>query len=367
MGMGVSAIVLAAGEGSRMRSARPKPLHMICGRSMVMHVIHALSELDVERTVVVVGHHAERVTKKVQEQAPGWAQVTFVEQAVQRGTGDAAMVGMTAIPGDDLDDESTVVVLPGDTPLLRAETLAQLVSTHLANGNGATLLTSVLDDPTGYGRVIRAPSKAGDGRVLRIVEQRDANDDERAVQEVCTSMYAFRRDLLGPALRHLSPDNAQGEYYLTDVIGVLASMGHRIGSVIAPPDETQGVNDRWQLALAERELRNRTNRQWLLNGVTMLDPRQTFLDVTVRLGRDVTLYPGTILQGNTVIGDGCEIGPDTRLVDCVVAPNCVVEHTVGHEAEIGEAAHVGPFAHLPPGGAVEGGLTTGAFYTAPVG
>jgi bifunctional UDP-N-acetylglucosamine pyrophosphorylase/glucosamine-1-phosphate N-acetyltransferase len=144
-------------------------------------------------------------------------------------------------------------------------------------------------------------------------------------------------------------------------------MGHRIGSVIAPPDETQGVNDRWQLALAERELRNRTNRQWLLNGVTMLDPRQTFLDVTVRLGRDVTLYPGTILQGNTVIGDGCEIGPDTRLVDCVVAPNCVVEHTVGHEAEIGEAAHVGPFAHLPPGGAVEGGLTTGAFYTAPVG
>jgi bifunctional UDP-N-acetylglucosamine pyrophosphorylase / glucosamine-1-phosphate N-acetyltransferase len=363
--MGVSAIVLAAGEGTRMRSSRPKPLHMICGRAMVMHVIHALRALDVDRTVVVVGHGAERVTKKVQEQAPDWAKVTFVEQTVQRGTGDAAMVGMTAIPGDDLDDESTVVVLPGDTPLLRADTLAELVATHVAHGNAATLLTSVLDEPTGYGRVIRQPSKAGDGRVLRIVEQRDANADERAVREVCTSMYAFRRDLLGPALRHLSPVNSQGEYYLTDVVGVLASMGHRIGTVIAPAGETQGVNDRAQLALAERELRARTNRAWLLNGVTMLDPRQTFLDVTVQLGRDVTLYPGTILQGATVIGDGCEIGPDTRLVDCVVAADCVVEHAVGHDSEIGEGSRVGPYAHLPAGSAVAAGSVTGSFYTAP--
>jgi bifunctional UDP-N-acetylglucosamine pyrophosphorylase/glucosamine-1-phosphate N-acetyltransferase len=363
--MAVSAIVLAAGEGTRMRSSRPKPLHMICGRAMVMHVIHALSGLDVDRTVLVVGHGAERVTKKVQEQAPSWAQVTFVEQTIQRGTGDAAMVGMTAIPGDDLDDESTIVVLPGDTPLLRPETLVELVATHVSNGYAATLITSVLDDPTGYGRIIRAPSKSGDGRVLRIVEERDADPDERAVREVCTSMYAFRRDFLGPALRHLSPDNAQGEYYLTDVISALATMGHRIGCVVAPEDETQGVNDRWQLALAERELRNRTNRAWLLNGVTMLDPRQTFLDVTVKLGRDVALYPGTILQGSTVIGDGCEIGPDTRLVDCVVAADCVVENTVGTESEIGAGAHVGPYAHLPSGSSVAEGHRTGAFYTAP--
>src|SRR5215210_6739621 len=333
--MTVSAIVLAAGEGSRMRSARPKPLHQICGRPMVMHVIHALAEVGVDRTVVVVGHGAERVTKKVQEQAPGWAHVTFVEQPIQRGTGDAAMVGMTAIPGDDLDDDSTVVVLPGDTPLLRPETLDALVSTHVANGYAATLISSIAADPTGYGRVIRAASKDGDGRVLRIVEQRDATADEREVREINTSMYAFRRDLLGPALRHLSPVNSQGEYYLTDVVGVLAGMGHRIGCVVAPEAETQGVNDRWQLALAERELRNRTNRSWLLNGVTMLDPRQTFVDVTVNLGRDVTLYPGVILQGSTVIGDGCEIGPDTRLVDCIVSADCTVENTVGHESEIG--------------------------------
>jgi bifunctional UDP-N-acetylglucosamine pyrophosphorylase/glucosamine-1-phosphate N-acetyltransferase len=365
--MAVSAIVLAAGEGTRMRSARPKPLHMICGRAMVMHVIHALSALEVDRTVVVVGHGAERVTKKVQEQAPGWAQVTFVEQVVQHGTGDATMVGMTAIPGDDLDDDSTVVVLPGDTPLLRPETVEELVATHVANGHAATVISSIATDATGYGRIVRAPSKDGDGRVLRIVEQRDATPDEREIQEFNTSMYAFRRDLLGPALRHLSPVNTQGEYYLTDVIGVLAGMGHRIGSVTAPEAETQGVNDRWQLALAERELRNRTNRYWLLNGVTMLDPRQTFVDVTVTVGRDVTLYPGAILQGSTVIGDGCEIGPDTRLVDCVVGSDCTVENTVGVESEVGAGAHVGPFAHLPSGSAVAEGVHTGAFYTAPVG
>jgi bifunctional UDP-N-acetylglucosamine pyrophosphorylase / glucosamine-1-phosphate N-acetyltransferase len=357
----VSAIVLAAGEGTRMRSRRPKPLHLICGRAMVLHVIHALEQVRPQRTALVVGHGAEQVTKKVQELAPAWANVVFVEQPTPRGTGDAAAHGMSAFPGDDLDDESTVVVVPGDTPLLRPETLDELVASHVANGNAATLLTSVLDDPAGYGRVVRA----ADDRVLRIVEQGDASPDELAVHEVATSIYAFRREVLGPALRHVSPDNSQGEFYLTDVVGVLGGMGHRIACVQAPADETQGVNDRWQLALAERELRSRTNRAWLLNGVTMLDPRQTFIDVTVRLGRDVTLYPGTILQGNTVVGDGCEIGPDTRLVDCVVGRGCLVQHTVGVEAEMGDGARVGPYAHLPPGSAVAADAVTGAFYTAP--
>jgi bifunctional UDP-N-acetylglucosamine pyrophosphorylase / glucosamine-1-phosphate N-acetyltransferase len=356
----VSAIVLAAGEGTRMRSNRPKALHMICGRAMVLHVIHALELVRPERTALVVGHGAERVTKKVQEQAPGWANVVFVEQPAQRGTGDAAAHGMTAFPGDDLDDDSTIVVLPGDTPLLRPETVDALVASHVATGSAATLLSSVLEDPTGYGRVIRAP----DGRVLRIVEQGDAGAEELAVHEIGTSIYAFRREVLGPALRHLSPDNAQGEFYLTDVIAVLSGMGHRIGCVQAPAEETQGVNDRWQLALAERELRSRTNRRWLLNGVTMLDPRQTFIDVTVKLGRDVTLYPGTMLGGNTIIGDGCDIGPNTRLEGCVVGRDCVVQDAVGVDAEIGDRARVGPYAHLPAGSSVAPREITGAFYTA---
>jgi bifunctional UDP-N-acetylglucosamine pyrophosphorylase/glucosamine-1-phosphate N-acetyltransferase len=247
--------------------------------------------------------------------------------------------------------------------LLRPETLRQLVETHVECANAATLLTSVVDDPTGYGRVIRK----ADGQAARIVEHRDAAPDELDVKEICTSIYAFRRDLLGPALRKLTTDNAQGEYYLTDVISVLGAMGHRIGVVQAPAGETQGVNDRWQLALAERELRSRTNREHLLNGVTMLDPRQTFIDVTVTIGQDVTLYPGTILQGSTVVGDGCEIGPDTRLVDCAVGAGAIVEHTVGHDAEIGPSAVVGPYAHLPAGSHVAANATTGAFYTAPVG
>jgi len=361
--MSVSAIILAAGEGTRMRSSRPKPLHLICGRAMVLHVIHSLEQLRPERTAVVVGHGAEQVTKKVQQLAPAWANVAFVEQLEQNGTGDAAATGMTAFPGDDYDDEATIVVLPGDTPLLRADTVRELVDVHVECGNAATLLTSIMDDPTGYGRVIRK----ADGQADRIVEHRDAAPDELDVKEICTSIYAFRRDLLGPALRKLTTDNAQGEYYLTEVISVLAGMGHRIGCVQAPAGETQGVNDRWQLALAERELRSRTNRAWLLNGVTMLDPRQTFIDVTVDIGRDVTLYPGTILQGSTVIGDGAEIGPDTRLVDCAVGAEATVEHTVGHDAEVGPRAIVGPYAHLPSGTSVASGTTTGAFYTAPVG
>ena len=345
-----------------MRSDRPKPLHRICGRPMVLHVIHALERLHPVRTVIVVGHGAELVTKRVQETAPAWANVAFVEQVEQNGTGDATAIGMSALVGDDYDDDAIVLVLPGDTPLLAAATLDELVSTHVANGNAATLLTSVLDDPTGYGRVVRA----GDQRVLRIVEQRDATPDELDIKEWNTGVYVFRRDLLGPALRNLTADNTQGELYLTDVIGGLAAMGHRVGAVKAPSTETQGVNDRWQLAMAEREFRNRTNRHWLLNGVTMLDPRQTFIDVTVQLGRDITIYPGTILQGDTVVGNGTDIGPHTQLDSCAIGRECSVRHTVGVDAEIGDGADVGPFAHLPAGSTVVAGATTGPFYTAPV-
>ncbi len=330
---------------------------------MVLHVIHALEKLAPERTAVVVGHGAEQVTKKVQSMAPAWANVAFVEQIEQNGTGEAAAIGMTAFDGDDYDDEATIVVLNGDAPLLRAETLDELVATHVANGNAATLLTSVMDDPTGYGRVVRKP----DGQVLRVVEQRDASPEELDIKEWNTGIYAFRRDLLGPALRSLTTDNTQGEYYLTDVIAALAGMGHRVGCVQAPAAETQGVNDRWQLALAERELRARTNRRWLLNGVTMLDPRQTFIDVNVTIGRDVTIYPGTILQGTTAIGAGCEIGPDTQLVDCAVGDGAKIVHAVGRDAEVGTDAVVGPYAHLPSGSSVTSGSVTGAFYTAPTG
>jgi bifunctional UDP-N-acetylglucosamine pyrophosphorylase / glucosamine-1-phosphate N-acetyltransferase len=359
--MSVSAIVLAAGAGTRMRSDRPKPLHRICGRPMVLHVLHALERLQPDCTAVVVGHGAELVIKKIANEAPAWVNVTFVEQSEQNGTGEATAIGMTALSGDDYDDEASIVVLPGDTPLLGSETLDELVATHVANSNAATLLTSVLDDPAGYGRIVRA----SDGRVVRVVEQRDATPDELDIKEWNTGVYAFRRDLLGPALRNLTADNSQGELYLTDVIAQLAAMGHRVGAVTAPSWETQGVNDRWQLALAEREFRNRTNRRWLLNGVTMLDPRQTFIDVTVKLGRDVTIYPGTVLQGSTVIGDGCDIGPDAQLNDCNVGSGTRVRQTVADGGTIGDGCDVGPFAHITQSANLPAGTRTGPFYTSP--
>jgi bifunctional UDP-N-acetylglucosamine pyrophosphorylase/glucosamine-1-phosphate N-acetyltransferase len=361
---GVHAIVLAAGQGTRMRSERPKPLHVICGRPMVVHVLHALLGLDVERTVVVVGHEAERVTARVRAGSPTVLDVSFIEQRVQRGTGDAVMVGLTAFADDDLDDTSTVLIVPGDTPLLRWETLAELVAFHEAGGHGATVLAAHMADPTGYGRLVRDKH----GMVARVVEEGEATPEERAIQEVNTSIYCFRRDLLGPALRRVSPDNSQGEYYLTDVVAVLHDTGHGVDVfTVEDAQQVQGVNDRWQLAMAERELRARINRRWLLDGVTMLDPNQTFIDATVRLGRDVTLYPGTMLQGATEVGDGCEIGPDTRLVDCVVGDGALVEHAVARESEIGAGARVGPYAALGPGSVVPSGTVTGAFYTGSAG
>jgi bifunctional UDP-N-acetylglucosamine pyrophosphorylase/glucosamine-1-phosphate N-acetyltransferase len=357
--MPVNAIVLAAGEGTRMRSTRPKPLHRICGRSMVMHVIHALEGLPLEQTVVVVGHGAERVTKSVQEEAPAWAGVTFTEQLVQRGTGDAAMVGLSACGIERLDDASTVLILPGDTPLIRAETIHHLVQIHESTGNSATVLSTQVVDPSGYGRILHAK----DGRVTRIVEDKDANEEELAITEINTGIYAFRRDVLGPALRRIGNNNSQAEYYLTDVIEVLAQMGHTVQSLEAPYSETAGVNDRLQLALAERELRARINQSWLLSGVTMLDPAQAFIDVTVRIGQDVTLFPGVILQGDTSIGDGCEIGPGCHITDSVVGPRVTLHSSFVEDAEIGADAVIGPFASIPPGTSVANGQRTGAFYT----
>ncbi|MEY4373125.1 MAG: putative bifunctional protein GlmU [Actinomycetota bacterium] len=350
-----------------MHSDRPKPLHLICGRAIVMHVLHALDGLDLERTVVVVGADAERVTKKVHEQAPVWANVTFVEQAARHGSGDATLVGLSAFDSDDLDDTSTVIVLPGDRPLLRPDTVARLVERHESEGNAATVLTVLRSDVDGQRRIVRVDQRKNDHHILRIAEANEpvTQTGHTGPYECSTSIFAFRRDLLGPALRRLRPLGGPGIYALADVIETLSTMGYRIGSVeVNDESEVAAVDDRWQLAMAERELRARTNRDWLLRGVTMLDPRQTFIDVTVELGRDITLFPGTMLQGRTIVGDGCEIGPNTRLVDCVVGSGAVVQNTVGSEAEIGAGAQVGPFAFLEQGSSVGENARTGPFYTA---
>lgn len=356
----MSAVVLAAGEGTRMKSARPKPLHLLCGRPLVLHVIDALAELDIDRVVVVVGHGAERVTKTLHEDAPLGVAVDFVEQHVQRGTGDAVATALTSFPDDDFTD-GDIVVLPGDAPLLRPATLAALVRTHRVTDAACSILTARLEHPTGYGRIVRGK----DDRVRRIVEEADADEDEREIDEINTSVYVFRRSVLAPSLRRLSPENANGEYYLTDVVSVLYDAGYNVVTmVVGDPMEAAGVNDRAQLATAEAELRDRTNERWMRRGVTMLDPERTYIDATVELAPDVTLFPGTLLQGRTVIATGAEIGPDTRLVDCVVGEEAIVEQTVGRQAEVGAQARVGPFAVLSPGTQVAPGTVTGPFFEA---
>jgi len=353
----LAAVVLAAGEGSRIRSDTPKVLHELCGRPMVLHVVDALAELPLERVVIVVGHGAERVTKTLQEQLVTEVPVEFVEQRVQRGTGDAVSVALTSSAFDDLDAEDDILVLPGDHPLLSAETIAMLATEHRVQDAAATVLTVHAADPTGYGRVIRDK----DDRVARIVEHADADDDERAVDEINTSIYCFRRNLLAPALRRLSPENAQGEYYLTDAIEVLRAAGHKVIAVTAEPAAAMGVNDRAQLAEAESVLRGRINRRWMLDGVTMVDPSRTYVDATVVLEPDVRILPGTILEGRTQVAAGSVIGPDSHLVDTIVGERATVANSVAREVEIGDDCQVGPFAYLRPGTRLAAGAKAGTF------
>lgn len=352
----LSAVVLAAGEGTRMRSSLPKVLHPLCGRPMVIHVIETLVALPLERVVVVVGHAADAVTTAIQEQVHTDIPIEFVEQRVQRGTGDAASVALTAF--SDTADEDDVIVCSADIPLLAPETLATLATEHRIADAAATLLTAVLADPSGYGRIVRDAR----GNVARIVEETDAGPDELAITEVNPSIYCFRRAFLAPALRRVSPENAQGEYYLTDVIEVLRSTGHTVLAVpAADASETLGVNDRAQLADAEAVLRRRINAAWMRAGVTMVDPARTYVDAAVELSPDVRLLPGTILEGRTTVASGAVIGPDTRLVDAVVGEGAEIQSSVVHEAEVGPDVHVGPFAHLRPGTVLARGAKVGSF------
>jgi bifunctional UDP-N-acetylglucosamine pyrophosphorylase/glucosamine-1-phosphate N-acetyltransferase len=251
--MSVSVIVLAAGAGTRMRSELPKPLHPVCGRPMVLHVIDAVIDVDPDQVIVVIGHGADQVADALDAQAPEWARLDVAVQAEQHGTGHAAAIGLAALATREPDD--TVIILPGDTPLLRRETIAALCAARVERGEAATVLSSTLDDPTGYGRIVRDEN----GRVIRIVEQRDASEAELAIREWNTGVYAVARGLLAPALDRLGTDNAQGEYYLTDVIATLAADGHLIGTVVTEPEEAHGVNDRDQLAEAEALMKRRLN------------------------------------------------------------------------------------------------------------
>ena len=335
-----------------MRSERPKPLHLLCGRPMILHVLDAMAEIDVRRVVVVVGHRGEWVTKTLVQHAPPTMQIEFVEQLTQSGTGDALAVGLTGLPDDD-DEVEDVVVLPGDTPLLRPQTLAALVRAHRAEAAGATLLTAVVENPAGYGRVVHGK----DGDVSRVVEEADATEEEKAIDEVNTSIYCFRRSLLAPTLRRLSPANAQGEYYLTDAVAVLSSAGYAVRSLVLPDSmEAAGVNDRAQLAVAEAELRDRINERWMRRGVTMWDPERTYVDAGSPSGGG-RLAPARSDPAGQLHHRGrgrdraqqCADRHDRR------PPSVVVAESVCTRAIIGDGAIVGPYCVLEPGAEVAAG------------
>ncbi|WAX79637.1 bifunctional UDP-N-acetylglucosamine diphosphorylase/glucosamine-1-phosphate N-acetyltransferase GlmU [Streptomyces sp. KMM 9044] len=334
-------VVLAAGEGTRMKSATPKVLHDICGRSLVGHVLAASGELEPENLVVVVGHAREQVIAHLAEVAPD---VRAAVQAEQNGTGHAVRRGLEELGGSV---DGTVVVVCGDTPLLTGETLRRLSATHSADGNAVTVLTAEVPDATGYGRIVR---DAASGAVTAIVEHKDASEEQRAIREINSGVFAFDGVLLADALKRVRTDNSQGEEYLTDVLGILRGAGHRVGASVAGDHrEIAGINNRVQLSQARRILNDRLLTAAMLSGVTVVDPATTWVDVTVTFGRDVVVHPGTQLHGATHLAEGCEVGPNARLTDTRVGAGARVDNTVASGAEVGPEASVGPFAYLRPG------------------
>ncbi|WP_228978657.1 bifunctional UDP-N-acetylglucosamine diphosphorylase/glucosamine-1-phosphate N-acetyltransferase GlmU [Streptomyces sp. DH12] len=333
-------IVLAAGEGTRMKSKTPKVLHEICGRSLVGHVVSAARELDPGHLCVVVGHAREQVAGHLAEHYAGTRTAVQYEQ---NGTGHAVRMALEELGEVD----GTVVVVCGDTPLLSGGTLGALAATHAADGNAVTVLTAEVPDSTGYGRIVRDP---GTGAVTAIVEHKDATDAQRAISEINSGVFAFDGRLLADALGKVRTDNSQGEEYLTDVLGILREAGHRVGACVAGDHrEILGINNRVQLSEARALLNRRLLERAMTAGVTVVDPASVQLDVTVTFERDAVVHPGTQLLGATHLAEDCEVGPNTRLKDTRVGRGARVDNTVADSAEVGEGASVGPYAYLRPG------------------
>lgn len=334
-------IILAAGQGTRMKSVKPKVLHEVLGMPLVGHVLLSAQPLEAENTVVVVGHSKEAVTDYLNADFP---KVKTVTQEQQLGTGHAVSVALEALK----DVKSgPVLILAGDTPLLTTEDLAKLI--QAASGVGGAVLTAHLTDPTGYGRIIR-DSKNDDGaNVEAIVEQRDATDSQRAITEVNSGVYVFEAALLRDALTKVDSANDQGEQYLTDVVGILRSAGQAIHAVVTNQENILGVNDRRQLAEAGQVLRKRITDDWMLAGVTMVDPTSVWIDRTVKLEADVTLLQNVQLTGTTSIKSGALIGPDCTLNNTVIDNDASVVRSTTTDSHIGMAATVGPFTYLRPG------------------
>ena len=342
------AIILAAGKGTRMKSDLPKVLHKVAGISMLEHVFRAVSEIKPAKIETIVGHKAELVEKVLTGRSD------FALQSEQLGTGHAVMMAEPALAGLD----GHTLVIAGDTPLITGESLKNLVNFHVSHKNVATILTAQADNPFGYGRIIRNT----DGEVVKIVEQKDANDFEKQVKEINTGTYLFENKRLFEALKEINTDNAQGEYYLTDVISIFRQAGEKVGAYILRDfDESLGVNDRIALATAEAVMRKRINEQHMVNGVTFTNPEATYIDVDVEIGAEAVIEANVVLKGHTRIGERTVLTNGTRVVNSQIAADVVISNSDIEDSTVEAGVTVGPYAHIRPGSTLKAGVHIGNF------
>ncbi|MDP4093800.1 MAG: bifunctional UDP-N-acetylglucosamine diphosphorylase/glucosamine-1-phosphate N-acetyltransferase GlmU [Bacillota bacterium] len=344
----LTAVILAAGEGKRMKSKNAKCSHKICGKPMVEWVYRAVQGAGSQKSAIIVGHKAEQIKEILGDKAE------YACQDKQLGTGHAVMQA-----GDFLKDkDGTVIVLCGDAPLITEETLKKTLDYHKENNNSATVITAIEDDPTGYGRIIRNSQSFVSG----IIEHRDASPEQRSIKEINSGMYCFNTKLLLEALKELSNDNDQGEYYLTDTIGILLGKGYKVGAfTVSNPDEVLGINDRIQLAQASDIMKRRILDGFMKSGATIIDPASTYIDADSEIGIDTVIYPGTIIEGKSIIGEDCIIGPNSRLVNSIIENGAEVNNSVVLESRVGQETHVGPFAYIRPGSVIGSKVKIGDF------
>ena len=345
-------IIMAAGEGTRMKSKLPKVLHKVCGKPILQYVIDASKGANVEKNIVIVGHGGD-IVKEYFKEEPIVFKTQPIGPNVPYGTGYAVMQGL-----DHVDDNSTVTILSGDTPLITEETISKLMEYHNNNGFQATILTTILEDATGYGRIIREENKD----VLKIVEHKDTTEKEKQIKEINSGIYCFDGKLLKYAINKIDNNNAQNEYYITDVIGILKEEGYKVGAYISEDaNEIHGVNSRVQLSLSEKIMKDRINENHMENGVTIIDPSNTYIEDTVKIGRDTIIYPGVSLEGNTEIGEDCTIRNNTRIVNSIIASNVTIENSNIEDSHVGQNTHIGPFAHLRPNSSIGENVKIGNF------